>query len=74
MTKHKDVEEEVKPEEEVPAAKNAAPDFDFAANATKLNRAKAWVSLNMEVLGNPSGEALTKAIRTRYEALGGKVI
>lgn len=45
--------------------------FDFAVNVEKVNRAKAWVNVNAETLGNPKGKDLVEAVKERYLALGG---
>lgn len=57
-----------------PLTAKEVQDYSFAVNIVKLNRAKAWVNQNAEVLGNPTGAKHTEAVKARYEAIGGLLV
>lgn len=66
------VDEEDKQEEVVPEGP-FVPDYSFAVNKIKLNRAKDWVLKQAQLTATtaPIGEALEAAVKERYTMIGG---
>lgn len=57
---------------EMEAAKTYAPDYSWAVNVVKLNRAKAYVKQQAAVTGKElSGKELESAVKDRYVLLQG---